>query len=281
MISLQTEHPFLFNTQKLVNSEKCSVDYLTGTKQVCNKSCLLLEAGASNLLQTEYVSPDDYYDRYNRWINETNIYDDNILSSSGCSAAGYYIELYPPNNIHCNKVRIFAATLLSAPPPVFADPDIDIDIFIVGVGWQNIFSGIITKGIWVEKEIGDTVFISAARVKFNDITITGVIYEFDFIRPTVLDVTLHNGFSDDGDEKHRMILLATGNVFNRFDRPIYFDKGIYVKFAETVGNVFIRYLVVGEKEWSIPQVSQRRKLRIPGLHRFVQFCRSIRDWFIK
>ncbi|KKN36645.1 hypothetical protein LCGC14_0771680 [marine sediment metagenome] len=271
----------MFNTQKLANSEKCRVDYLTDTKWVCNKSCLLLEAGASNLLQTEYVSPDDYYDRYNRWTNETNIYDDNILSTSGCSAAGYYIELYPPNNIHCSGVRIIAAMLESAPPPTWFNPYINIDVFIVDVGWQNIFSGIITKGIWVEKEIGDTAFISAARIKFNDITLTGVIYEFDFLRPVVLDVTLHNGFSDDGDEKHRMTLLTTGNVFNRFDSPVYFSKGMYVKFAATVGNVFVRYLIVGEKEWSIQQVLQRRKLHIPGLRRFVQWCRLIRDWFIK
>jgi len=265
----------------LANSEKCSIAQLSGTKQVCDKPCLLLEVGASPWLSTSYVTPIAHDDPDSQWSSETNAYDDDTDTQAHCAAIGKYLELISSGSLACSKVRVWGHCLKTTPPPVFANPDIDIDVFLAGSGWYNIWSGEIPRDQWVEKEIGFTANMFGARIKWNGVGVALLIKEFDLIEQEALAVSLYNGFDNTDQKKYQIGLSNTGKVFRRFDKPIYFNKGLYVEFDIEVSNIYIRYLITGDKKWSTPQTSQRRKLHIPGLHLCNQLYKLLRDWFTK
>lgn len=271
----------MFNTQKLANSEKCSVDYLTDTKQICNKPCLLLDVGASYVTEFKYASPVIVDDGAEVWANEENTIDGDFLTRGRLAGSGIEwvpgLIFWPRYTTGIIGFRFLAKQTAVTTPTIRIEYDNNIE-------WTVVYEGAFTNNLLTEKFLSGMDICEKVRVRFyRDVTDAVVItfYEFELIYRKVLDVSLYDGFDNTDDKKHRMALATTGNIFNHFTPSIYFDKGLYAEFVESIGNVCVQYLVLKRKTWSIPQVSQRRKLHIPGLHRFVQLYRLIRDWFTR
>lgn len=134
-----------------------------------------------------WVSPTGHNDPSEAWANEVRAYDENLGLWAQTSTTGAYLELTHAV-LSCDKVRIYCWHEWKT---VKSDPDIDIDIYY-SEAWHNIFSGTVTKETWIEKEIGSTQNVTAARVKCND-TLGGFdifdLAEFDF-NEAAADVTI-------------------------------------------------------------------------------------------
>jgi len=131
----------------------------------------------SYVLVEDWVSPTGHNDPSNSWSYESYAYDDDTDSRASTNDPEY-LEL-THSAIVCDKVRIYAAKFSKGIP---YDANIDIDVYYGGA-WHNIFSGYITKQTWVEKAIGSTQSVTAARVKCPTL-VGGIVnlrlYEFDF-----------------------------------------------------------------------------------------------------
>lgn len=123
-----------------------------------------------------WVSPTGHDDYDTVWGNETNAYDEDTETYASTLSETGYLGLTLTGAISCDKVRIFAADEWAVP----VNPEVDIDVYYDSA-WNNIFSGEITKGEWVEKTISaGTKSVDKARVRS---TLTGNehrIFEFDF-----------------------------------------------------------------------------------------------------
>ena len=140
-----------------------------------------------------WVSPTGFSDPDSAWNNEAAAYDDDTDRSAYTSIADSYLELTHAS-LYCDKVRIFAIEVEISQPYSFYDPDISIDVYYLD-GWHNIFSGSITHDTWIEKEIGSTQQVTAARVKADSITYNSVLFwEFDFHATTAVTyIPRHSG----------------------------------------------------------------------------------------
>lgn len=110
-----------------------------------------------------WISPTGYNDPSSKWSDETNAYDQNLNTTAYCVKTEYYLEL-THNVLNCDKVRIYCYDWKSG----MYDPDIDIDVYYSGA-WHNIWSGVVNAIAWVEKQIGSTQAVTAARVKINSL----------------------------------------------------------------------------------------------------------------
>ncbi len=123
-----------------------------------------------------YSSPTGFVDPGSKWADEANTYDENMASYSSVSFPGYYLELTIASVI-CDRIRIYADSAITEG---WRDPDVNVDVYY-NSEWHNIHSGIITRLSWEEILIGSSQAVTAARIKFNSISlIAGYIYEFDF-----------------------------------------------------------------------------------------------------
>lgn len=133
-----------------------------------------------------WVSPDGFVDPDTVWTNEPNAYDENTATYAYHHEddLGSYLELTLSAPISCDKVQIFLSSMYSTTGDEY-DAYVDIDVYY-GLAWHNIWDGesvTIAKKEWVEKAIGSTETVSAARVKWNSMGGTinyGLVYEFDF-----------------------------------------------------------------------------------------------------
>ena len=123
-----------------------------------------------------WVSPTGHVDPSNKWTNEEGAYDEATSTNAYHTKKLNFLEL-THSAIQCDKVRIYAATAKA----VWYDPDVDIDVYYSG-GWHNIWSGIVSKLTWVEKEIGSAQLVTAMRIKWNTIPGGGygALFEADF-----------------------------------------------------------------------------------------------------
>lgn len=123
-----------------------------------------------------WVSPTGFIDPSNAWSWETWAYDNDLETAAETQSETAYLELTLGSAISCDKVRIYAADLNGG----LNDPELDIDVFYDGA-YHNIFSGVITKEVWVEKSIGSTETVSKARVRMTDAAQAWhFVIEFDF-----------------------------------------------------------------------------------------------------
>lgn len=242
MNSLQTGLSALSNIWRSVGSERFATARLTDSALVCPGPCLLLECGGAYVTENENVSPSSHNDPDNAWTNEANAYDDDTdsyTSKTGISAGwSKFLELIYDSEIFCPAVRFYAA--FSFP----SQRTIDIDHWD-GSSWVDIYQGTYANLVWVTKALPALALTRKGRVRFYKPTVgpfTQKLYEFDFIRRKVLDAKFYDGFDTTGRQKYRVLLNSTGGVHNRFVEPIYFDAGLYVDFAEAVGDCFVRYL---------------------------------------
>jgi hypothetical protein len=137
--------------------------------------------GAVALADTLWISPTEYYDPYDEWSDEENIYDDDTGTYATEAAIpadtwGEFVEL-ALDPLYCHKVRFYAyysASMINK---------IDLDV-AYDETWHNVYEGSYDDQTWVEKELSDgTQMVSAARVRFyNDYSSTqdAKLYEFDF-----------------------------------------------------------------------------------------------------
>lgn len=114
-----------------------------------------------------WITPTSHNDPDSVWTDESNAYDGNTVSYAYTYVAGKYLELNVAA-MACDKIRIFARLVkYNIPIPLFTDPDVDIDVYY-GSAWNNIYSGTIAVGEWVQKEIGSLQLVTAVRIKSND-----------------------------------------------------------------------------------------------------------------
>lgn len=124
-----------------------------------------------------WVSPTGFVDPDSKWSDEALAYDDDTGTNALNAKINWnsYLELTHAA-LNCDKVRIYARDWDAGA----YDPDLDIDVYYDG-GWNNIFSGLITKDTWVEKTIpAGEKSVTAARIKSNTSGRGLLLYEFDF-----------------------------------------------------------------------------------------------------
>lgn len=144
-----------------------------------------------------WVSPTGHNDPSSKWTTEANAYDENTNTYANCGRSGYYLELIH-DAINCDKIKIRCADWKTT----IYDVDIDIDVYYSS-NWHNIWSGVVTKITWIEKEIGSTESITAARTKCNSLGGGHLfrLYEFDF---NEVETNLINGyFMQDGSKEEK------------------------------------------------------------------------------
>ena len=125
-----------------------------------------------------WVSPTGYNDPDNKWSWEPWAYDQDLTTYAynDSVAYGHYIELGISEPLICSKVRIYAADRSYD----WYNPDLAIILYYDG-GWHTIFSGRITKKVWVEKSIpAGAKVVYKARIKSNTPDEDLYLYEFQF-----------------------------------------------------------------------------------------------------
>jgi len=130
-------------------------------------------------VESPWISPTGHVDPDTAWSNETNAYDENTATAATetpeASSWGSYLELTHAS-LSCDKVRFYAESTWGSAT------EISLDVYYSD-GWHNIFEGAFADQAWVEKSIGSTQQVTAARVKFlgdNPISDYFYLYEFDF-----------------------------------------------------------------------------------------------------
>jgi len=147
------------------------------------KSVKTIQVNVSYLTQDGCVSPTDFYDPNNDWMCPENAFDDNIHTFARCTKTGFwqwtwtgYLELFPPLDLYCNKIRIKAWY-----NPKWCDT-IDIDLFF-NETWNTIYEGSYKNKEWEIIPFPLNI-ISKARVRFHlrqaYLGIDADLYEFDF-----------------------------------------------------------------------------------------------------
>jgi len=119
-----------------------------------------------------WLSPTAANDPDGMWQSEDNVYDDDLESyaMNWSWQDPSYLEVSHAA-ISCSKVRIHVALANTA-------TSMEIGVYYSD-GWHPIFSGDLTEEEWLEKEIGSTQTVTAARFKR---TSEGQFYvnEFEF-----------------------------------------------------------------------------------------------------
>ena len=129
-----------------------------------------------------WVSPTGFNDPTDHWLDEANIYDENLATYAHVTiSGGWAVELLLDAPIECNKIRV--CTLNSG----FT---IRVDVYYDG-DWHNEFGEwTTTKDIWEEKTLIATKTVEKARI-FSWHSALGIA-EFDFseIEPPATNVEI-------------------------------------------------------------------------------------------
>lgn len=146
----------------------------------------------------DWVSPTGKADPGSDWHNEQLAHDDNLGTLASCSNTPNgqwtdYIELWYLDGLSCSKVRVYMQNSNDT------NPYVEIGV-LYGGSWNSIFTGTITKSVWVEKEIGSTETVTKMRVRWYNDTgelMTVRFYEADFYGDEIVvggAMTLNTGF---------------------------------------------------------------------------------------
>ena len=124
------------------------------------------------------VSPTSFTDSDSQWNSEELIYDGNTEtgadSYNGTDRTwGSFIELNI-GEISCDSIGFYAYY------NALDINSVDIDLYYNST-WNNLYEGIYDNQTWVEKVIGSTQNLTAARVRFYaKKAATAYLYEFEF-----------------------------------------------------------------------------------------------------
>jgi len=129
-----------------------------------------------------WVSPTGHVDPAAHWVDEYKAYDEDTGTFAKCSSShtdwGEFLE-FTHAAINCNKLRYFAAYISSQ------QDEIDLDVYYSGA-WHDVYQGSLSESgshpyQWVEKSLGGTYSVTAARVRFHHPSAyLCLLYEFDF-----------------------------------------------------------------------------------------------------
>lgn len=127
-----------------------------------------------------WVLPADFVDPSETWLSETLAYDEDTETYAydanvPADSWGRDLELTRAA-INCSKVRFW--TFYN----VASQSSIDLDVYYDGA-WHDVYEGSYANLEWVEKELGGTYSVTAARVKFyNEHSSSNNLrlYEFEF-----------------------------------------------------------------------------------------------------
>ncbi len=239
---LQTGRSSLHNLWSLADSKKAKTARLTASGLVTDRACLLMECAGSYVTAHENMTPDSFNDPAVSWYNEGNVFDGNLTTWAGddvlADTWSEWVEFILSSSVFLAGVRFYAIYSLTAQRYIELD-------YWNGSVWVNFYLGIYSDLAWNDKYLPSPFLTTKIRLRFyneNPVLRTMVLYELELIRRKVLDVRLYDGFSNSYISKYRVTLSGTGSNFKRFKPPIYFSKGIYVNFAQDVGDCFIRYI---------------------------------------
>ncbi|MBA7670991.1 hypothetical protein ES703_79140 [subsurface metagenome] len=125
-----------------------------------------------------WVSPTGFVDLDSEWANEPHIYDNDFdtqgTNTIGGNSWGSFVEL-TISPISCDKLRFYCDWVS------IGINEIDLDVYYGG-GWHDVYQGSYADDEWVEKPLGGTYTVSAARAKFHAGVVGGAVYfrEFEF-----------------------------------------------------------------------------------------------------
>ncbi len=244
-ISQQTERPFSSNSLVLANSRKPINIRMTSSGLVCNRPCMLFDCGGSYIDAVEYVTPTGLFDSVIDWVDIEKCYDNGNVTYASCEVSSEDWSEYVPLKIDApvliKGIRFRGAYNSSTQNLVniyyWEDPD-----------WVLLYEGLYVHFLWNTILTTKYVMTDKVYIKFYNSSggsTTHFFNEFDFLKVEVLNTTLHNGFDNSYEVKHRVAVTTKGNIFAGFNRPLIFNKGLYINFSEDVGSVFLRYLPLG------------------------------------
>ncbi|GAJ09249.1 unnamed protein product, partial [marine sediment metagenome] len=108
-----------------------------------------------------WVSPTFFNDPDTQWSDEPNAYDEDTGSQALTAPPGdswsSFLELTHAA-INCDKVRFHA-------PYDASQNSIKLEVFYDG-SWHEVYEGVYANNEWVEKDLGGTFPVTAARVSF-------------------------------------------------------------------------------------------------------------------
>jgi len=186
-----------------------------------------------------YIDPDNWvsptgYNDLDSWGNEGYAYDDNTGTKASTALSGGPLEL-TIGAISCDKVRIYASDFRAIPFPLEANPIVTISVYYSGA-YHQIFSGSITKKIWVEKSIGSTETVTKAKIS-GTLASSHLLYlyEFDFnslVLPPVVETNActdvkstsfdaNGDITDDGGDTITTRGFHYSKVFDDFEWGIF------------------------------------------------------------
>jgi len=245
-MSILQPTPMNFSSSFLsqVDNRRVITERVTTSKQVSNRPCLLLGCGVSYVEQNEYVSPTGYVDADSKWVNEGRTYDENVSSAAsgecGASSWSSELELNVAANLLVSGVRfraLYSVAYISKVRLKYYD----------GSAWVAFYEGVYPNNAWITKNLTSLKSLSRISLSFYNISVDvsyAIVFEVDFITSKVFDVCLHDGFNSNAPCKQLIIQGITGNNSQLFYKPLVFNKGLYLDFAEDVGSITLRYLIL-------------------------------------
>lgn len=156
---------------------------------------------------TGWTSPTGFVDPAVAWSNETNAYDNNLVTFTNTTATvagttwSEFLELTHVA-INCNSVRVYLEQSADFNP-------VDIDVYYGG-GWVHVFEGPFVDGVWIEHSLGGTYSLTAMRLRAFNTKGWGVTWKFDEVDfgelSSLASVTAVNQASDE----HDILVTADG-----------------------------------------------------------------------
>lgn len=156
-------------------------------------------------MANEWVSPTGHNDPDDVWQYEQNAYDGDLNSLASCYVPPYYwtrfLEL-TIEAVYCSKVRFMAEYKAGG------INKIDLDIYYDD-SWHDVYEGSFiggthTEGVWVEKSLEETYYVSKMRIRFynkKSFAQTARLVEVMFYEVASIPIVTTNAATDVEDDE--------------------------------------------------------------------------------
>ena len=136
------------------------------------------------------------------WVDEPYAYDNNTGSAAYCVTPAIswtpFLIRELPEAIYSSVVKFYAQYQGTS-----GINTIDIDVYYNGA-WHDVFEGSYMNQVWIEKELGDTYYVSKIAVRFfnnSSDTTTAYIQEMQFVEEAGVPKVTTNAATAVGDGK--------------------------------------------------------------------------------
>lgn len=281
MSSQQTERNVLCSSLLPVSSEKYSVVNLTESDQVCNRSCILTDAVAFSRLTGLVIRPVSYsYIGYDLRDAE-RAYDSDWETFAWFDFEGdewsEWLVFYLPPGKYYSRLRIYAEDEDGGELEAMLD-------YWNGDRWINFYDRDLGVDDYTYISFSEYTAFDKLRFKCRLATNDGIparIYDIRLTQRTPMSITIYDGFNNKGRKIQQAFSFTTKRLALITNVSVLCDKGLYVEFEQSIGSIFLRYLIVKEKQWFTPQTSLPLLEVIPKTNRWQRLYRLLKDWFIK